>query len=105
MPRPKFTTLPANICRQETCRRDGAFQIRIVSAVLASIAALALLPAPVLAKNSNAPRTDDKSSPSQCHSPQEGPGGAWIEIPCQELGVPSQTQHKPEGRNAEQAQH
>ena len=79
--------------------------MRIVSAVLASIAALALLTAPVLAKNSNAPQSDDKSSPSQCHSLEEGPGGAWIEIPCQELGAPSQTQRKPAGRNAEQAHH
>lgn len=79
--------------------------MRTVNAVLASIAALALLTAPALAKNSNAPQGDDKPSPSQCHSLEEGPGGAWIEIPCQELAAPSQTQRRPEGRNAEQAHH
>jgi len=84
--------------------------MRTVSALLGSLAALvfalALMSAPVLARNSNAQQTDDKSAPSPCHSRQQGPDGTWIEIPCQELGGSSaQTTPKPTGRSAETASH
>jgi len=67
-----------------------------------SIAALAVLTAPVLAKNSNTPEINDTSataaSPatSPCHAYQRGPDGSWNPVSCQELGAPSQaqTQHK-----------
>jgi hypothetical protein len=79
--------------------------MRTVSAILASLAALALLTVPALAKGSDAQQADDKAAPSECHSLQKGPGGAWIEIPCQELGSPARTEHKTSSRSAEQTSH
>jgi len=79
--------------------------MRKASAFLGSVAALALMTAPVLAKSSTAPPAEDKSAPSQCHSLQQGPGGAWIEIPCQEVGSPAPTQPKTPGRSAETVSH
>jgi hypothetical protein len=77
--------------------------MRKVGAVLGSLAALAIMTAPVLAKSSTAPPTEDKPASSQCHSLQQGPGGAWIEIPCQEVGSPAPP--KPPGRSAETVSH
>jgi hypothetical protein len=66
-----------------------------------SIAALAVLTAPVLAKNSNTQKTDDNSastatSSSPCHAYQQAPDGSWNPVSCQEVGAPSQpqTQHR-----------
>jgi hypothetical protein len=64
-----------------------------------SIAALAVLTAPVLAKNSNTQKTDDTStSPasSACRAYQQAPDGSWNPVSCQEVGAPSQaqTQHR-----------
>lgn len=79
--------------------------MRKISAIVGSLAALALLTAPVLARNSDARPTDEKPILSSCHSLQPGPDGNWIEIPCQELGSPAQPPRKPEGRSAEQTGH
>jgi hypothetical protein len=63
-----------------------------------SIAALAVLTAPALAKNSNTPEINAPSataaSPaaSSCHAYQRAPDGSWNPVSCQELGAPSQTQ-------------
>jgi len=73
-----------------------------ISAIVGSLAALALMTVPVLARNSDTRPTDEKTVPSSCHSLQPGPDGSWIEIPCQELGSPAQPYRKPEGRSAEQ---
>jgi hypothetical protein len=67
-----------------------------------SIAALAVLTAPALAKNSNTQKVDDSStSPassasSSCHAYQQGPDGSWNPVSCQELGgpAPAQTSHR-----------
>ncbi len=65
-----------------------------------SIAALAVLTAPALAKNSNTQKTDDSSastaSSSSCHAYQQAPDGSWNPVSCQEVGAPSQaqTQHR-----------
>jgi hypothetical protein len=70
---------------------------------LGSMAALAALAAPALAKNSNVPKTDDNST-SNCHAYQQTADGSWTELPCQEMGVPSgeKTQHKPATRNPDE---
>jgi hypothetical protein len=60
-----------------------------------SIAALAVLTAPALAKNSNTQKIDDTSAApasSTCHAYQQAPDGSWNPMPCQELGAPSQAQ-------------
>jgi len=77
--------------------------MRIVSATTGSLIALAILTAPVLAKNSNAQQPDEKSAASQCHSLQRDAAGAWVEIPCQEVGAPAQSQSRATGRSAEAA--
>jgi hypothetical protein len=75
--------------------------MRTMQKLFSSLATLALLTAPVLAKNSNAQPPDEKSAASPCHTLQRGPDGAWIEIPCQEVGAPAQP--RPTGRGAETA--
>jgi len=71
-----------------------------------SVAALAMLTAPVLAKNSNTQKIDDTtaSSPasSSCHAYQQAPDGSWTPLPCQESGTssPAQTQHRPASQNS-----
>jgi hypothetical protein len=64
-----------------------------------SIAALAVLTAPALAKNSNAQKTDDASTSatsSACHAYQQAPDGSWNPVACQEVGTQpqAQTQHR-----------
>jgi hypothetical protein len=68
-----------------------------------SIAALAVLTAPALAKNSNTQKTDDASTSaatpsasSACHAYQQAPDGSWNPVTCQEVGASSQaqTQHR-----------
>jgi hypothetical protein len=83
----------------------GSFQMRTMRAFLGSLATIALMSAPVLAKNSNAPPAEEKSAPSPCHMFQQGPDGNWIERPCEEVGAPAQPQPRPTGRGAETAGH
>jgi hypothetical protein len=79
--------------------------MRMVHAFLASFAALAITTVtPVLARNSNDQQTDSGPAPSHCHSLQAGPGGVWVEIPCQELGAPAEKPSKSPGRSAETSQ-
>jgi hypothetical protein len=68
-----------------------------------SIAALAALTAPALAKNSHTQKVDDTSASSTsptCHAYQQAPDGSWTSLPCQENGSapPAQTQHKSAAR-------
>ena len=68
--------------------------MRIASAIFAgSIAALAVLTAPALAKDSNAPKTGDQSASPACTSYEQTLNGEWKPVPCQE-GSGTQTQHK-----------
>jgi len=85
--------------------------MRIAPLIFAgSIAALAVLTAPALARNSNTQKIDDPSalaspnSASQgCHAYQQAPDGSWIPLPCQEPGTTSQaqTQHRSASGKAE----
>lgn len=65
-----------------------------------SIAAVAMLTAPALAKNSNTQKIDDTSASSpassSCQAYQQAPDGSWNPLPCQEGGSSSQaqTQHR-----------
>ena len=77
--------------------------MRTISTFIGSLAALALLSVPVMARNSSARPAEDKTVSSQCHSLQPGPDGSWVEIPCQELGAAPQ--RRPEGGSAEQSSH
>ncbi len=66
------------------------------SSFVGSVAALAVMTAPALAKNSTPPKTDDSSTSSSCHAYQQAADGAWTQLPCQELGSGSgaPAQHK-----------
>jgi hypothetical protein len=63
----------------------GEPEMRIAQSIFAGSTALMLLSAPALAKNSNAPKNDEKpaSSPS-CRAYQQAADGSWTERPCQE---------------------
>jgi hypothetical protein len=73
-----------------------------------SVAALAVLTAPVLAKNSSTQKIDDtsasSSASSSCHAYQQAPDGSWNPLPCQESGGASQasTQHKSATRGSDE---
>jgi len=70
--------------------------MRIKNATFAvSFAALAVITAPALAKNTGAPKSDDKSNSSSCHAYQQAADGSWTQLPCQELGSAGQAQRKP----------
>jgi hypothetical protein len=63
-----------------------------------SIAALAALTAPALAKNSHTQKIDDPPTTpvsSNCHAYQQAPDGTWNPLPCQENGGTAQTQARP----------
>ncbi len=69
--------------------------MRIAGVLFAgSVAALAVLTTPALAKNSDAQKADEKSASSTCHSYQMGADGSWTALPCQELGTSPHAQHK-----------
>lgn len=80
--------------------------MRIARSIFAgSMAALALLTAPALAKNFHAQKADDKPASSSCHAYQQAADGSWTELPCQEFGSSGQTQHKPPHRGADEDAH
>ncbi len=59
--------------------------MRITRLIFTASALLALLTAPVLARNSNVPKTDEAApaAPSACRAYQQAPDGSWIQLPCQ----------------------
>ncbi len=72
--------------------------------LLASLATLAVLTAPALAKSSGAQKAEEKPASSSCHSYVQNPDGSWTAVPCQEIGPPTQTQHKSPARNGDDAE-
>ena len=73
--------------------------------ILGSIAALAVLTPPALAKNSDAQKVDDKSASPPCHAYQPAADGSWTELPCQEVGAGSQPQHKSAAKSPDEDPH
>ncbi|MGZ5874864.1 MAG: hypothetical protein ACXWKP_22410 [Bradyrhizobium sp.] len=63
-----------------------------------SIAVLAAVTAPALARNSNlnshananAQRVEDKPAAQGCHAYQKAPDGSWVQLSCQEVGPTAQ---------------
>ncbi|MBR0951054.1 hypothetical protein [Bradyrhizobium canariense] len=68
--------------------------MRINHVVFAGALAVATaLTAPVLAKNSDAQKGEDKStSSSSCSAYQQAPDGSWEQLPCKETGERPQPQ-------------
>ena len=82
--------------------------MRINHVLLAVAFAVApMLTAPVLAKNSDAQKSEDKStSSSSCSAYQQAPDGSWEQLPCKETGerAQPQTQHKPATQGTDQSE-
>jgi hypothetical protein len=63
-----------------------------------SIAVLAALTAPAVAKNSslnshantNAQKVDDQPTAQGCHAYQQAADGSWVQLSCQEVGPTAQ---------------
>ncbi|MGH6677785.1 MAG: hypothetical protein ACREDL_02315 [Bradyrhizobium sp.] len=69
--------------------------MRITQGVFAvSVAALAALATPVLAKQYQPRMTDGKSSASSCSAYQMAPNGSWTKLPCVEEGAARQPEAK-----------
>ena len=66
-----------------------------------SMAALASVTAPVLAKHSDAQKNGEQSASSFCSAAQQMADGTWTQIPFQELGSPQQTPHKSATRSSD----
>jgi hypothetical protein len=69
-----------------------------------SLAALAVLTTPVLAKHSDAQKAEDQSSSPTCHSYEQDANGDWKPVPCQE-GPEGASQHKPSPASADNTAH
>jgi hypothetical protein len=63
--------------------------------LIGSLAALAVLTEPVLAKNPEAQPTLDKPASPACHSYEQDANGEWKPVPCQE-GPAAATEHRPQ---------
>jgi hypothetical protein len=68
--------------------------MRIANMIFAASVAAAILTAPVLAKSSEAPKTDEKQTATSCDTYQQQADGSWAKQPCAELGAPGQMQHR-----------
>jgi hypothetical protein len=80
--------------------------MRTANAIFAgSMAVLAVLTTPALAKNSDAQKTDDKSAASPCRAYEQTADGEWKPIPCQEVGSEARTQHKPSTGSTDETTH
>ena len=74
--------------------------MRIANALfVGSIAAV--LAAPVLARNSDAQKMEDKSASPSCHASVPAANGSGTQLPCEEVGAEAQSPHKPSARSAE----
>jgi hypothetical protein len=77
----------------------GGILMRILKSTLAGpVAALALIAAPALAKNTAPPQKIEEPVSASCHAYQMAADGSWSVLPCHEAG---QTGHKPPPKNGE----
>ena len=77
--------------------------MRIKHAIFAgSIAALASMTAPVLARHSDAQKPNEPSPASPCSARQQAADGSWTQVGCQELGSPEQTPRKSATRSPDE---
>jgi hypothetical protein len=82
--------------------------MRITNVIFAgSVAALAVLATPALAKNSDSKATDVQQSDGASASPpcyfyEPKPDGSWTQLPCQEVGAAKPPQHKSAARKPDE---
>jgi hypothetical protein len=74
------------------------------SAILfGSMAALAVLTAPVAAASSGGQKSEEPSGSSPCRAYVQSADGSWTPVPCQEIGAGARTQQRSPGRNGDDA--
>ncbi|MBR1086625.1 hypothetical protein JQ621_03960 [Bradyrhizobium manausense] len=71
-----------------------------------ALAVSAVLAAPALARNSDAPKGEDKATSSSCSAYQQAADGSWQQLPCKEAGerAQPQTQRKQVTQGADQGE-
>jgi hypothetical protein len=74
-----------------------------VAILLGSVAALAILSAPVVAKSSRAQKADDKPAASECSAYEQALDGSWRPLPCQEIDSGGQTHQRSTPRGGDDA--
>jgi hypothetical protein len=79
--------------------------MRMAKATFIALAALALLATPVLAKNTKAQKAESDHTSPPCSSYQLGPDGNWAQLPCQELGTHSSSQHRAPPKSHDEEAH
>ncbi|MBJ7402242.1 MAG: hypothetical protein JHD07_02665 [Bradyrhizobium sp.] len=62
-----------------------------------AIAAVAVLTAPVLAKDPDAQKGEDKSTSASCSAYQQAADGSWEPLPCKAIGERGQPQTQNRG--------
>ena len=81
--------------------------MRIAQLILVGSVCALVTTMPALAKNSEknseAQKSEDKSTSASCHAYQQAADGSWTALPCQEAGG-VHTEHKPAGKGAEEEQ-
>jgi hypothetical protein len=77
--------------------------MRIKHAIFAgAMAALFSLAVPALAKHSDAPKASEQPASSSCSARQQTADGTWTQLPCQEVGSPSQPPRKSATRSTDE---
>ena len=79
--------------------------MRMAKPTFIALAALALLATPVLAKSTKAQKAESDDTSPPCTSYQLGPGGNWAQLPCQELGTHSSSQHRAPPKSHDEEAH
>ena len=79
--------------------------MRITPLIFGGFAALTVLTAPALAKNSHSQKIDDQPASPSCQAYQQAADGTWASAPCQELGAGAQAQHKSAARKTDDDTH
>ncbi|WGS17635.1 MULTISPECIES: hypothetical protein [unclassified Bradyrhizobium] len=81
--------------------------MRIAKLVFAgSLAAIAAIGAPVLAKSSEHQKADEKTTTSVgCQAYQQAADGSWTQLPCGEAGSSGATQHRTGTKGADEDEH
>lgn len=82
--------------------------MRIARLVFAgSLAAIAAITAPALAKSNERQKADEKSNTTSigCQAYQQAADGTWNQLPCGEAGASGATQRRAVAKGADDAEH
>ncbi|MGY4478883.1 hypothetical protein [Bradyrhizobium sp. USDA 3364] len=84
--------------------------MRIAKLVFAgSLAAVAAIATPALAKSAERQKADEKSTatstPAGCQAYQQAADGTWNQLPCGEAGASGATQHRAATKGADEDEH